>query len=412
MKDFRPIACCNMLYKIISKLVANRLKKALPEMIELNQTAFVKDRLLLENIVLATELVKDYHKDSIPTRCAIKFDISKAFDTVQWEFIMVTLWAMKFPDLFIHWVYICISTAAFSVSINVEVEGFYSSERGMRQGCTLSPYLYVIASNVLSRMLNRAAKDGKVKLHPHCKRVEVTHLSFADDILVFSDGSPSSIVGIVSVFNDFAGMSGLNINASKSSKFSAGKDKHLAVNAASHHRIGSSSLPICYLGLPLTTKSMTRHDYEPLIDKIRGRLLSWSSKSLSYAGRVQLIKSVIMSISNFWLSVFRLPQRCLDEIESLCSAFLWSRSPNIHTKAKVSWEEVCLPLEEGGLGIRRLRDVSRVFSLSLIWRLLTSSGSLWVAWTKENLLRHRSFWEIKNSTAGYLDMAEAIKVKK
>lgn len=102
-----------MLYKVISKILANRLKCLLPDFIEPNQSAFVEGRLLLENVLLATELVKDYHKDSITSRCAIKFDISKAFDTVQWSFIIGILKALQFPDIFIHWIYLCISTASF-----------------------------------------------------------------------------------------------------------------------------------------------------------------------------------------------------------------------------------------------------------------------------------------------------------
>ena len=87
----------------------------------------------------------------------------------------------------------CIDTAAFSVSVNGELEGFFSSSRGLRQGCSLSPYLYVIISNVLSKLLNRAASLGKIGYHPQCKEVNLSHLSFADDILVFSDGSPASL---------------------------------------------------------------------------------------------------------------------------------------------------------------------------------------------------------------------------
>lgn len=124
------------------------------------------------------------------------------------------------------------------------------------------------------------------------------------------------------------------------------------------------TLPIRYLGLPLTTKSMTRNDYEPLIDRIRTRLLFWTSKSLSYAGRLQLIKSVITSITNF--------------------------SPNNLSKAKVSWEELCSPRKEGGLGIRRLRDSSLTFALSLIWRLFVKFGLLYIAWTREYLLQKQS----------------------
>lgn len=91
MKDYRPISCCNVLYKVISKLLANRLKRVLPKFIASNQSAFVKERLLMENVLLASELVKGYHKDSISSRCAVKIDISKAFNSVQWPFLMSTL---------------------------------------------------------------------------------------------------------------------------------------------------------------------------------------------------------------------------------------------------------------------------------------------------------------------------------
>lgn len=98
----------------------------------MNQSAFVKDRLLLEIVLLATELVKDYHKDSISSFCEIKFDILKAFDTVLWEFITATLRAMHFLDKFIHWIYLCLSTAYFSISINGELAGFIFKVKGLR----------------------------------------------------------------------------------------------------------------------------------------------------------------------------------------------------------------------------------------------------------------------------------------
>ena len=115
MKDYRPISCCNFIYKVISKLIANRLKIVLPKFISGNQSTFVKDRLLIENLLLATELVKDYHKDLISARCAIKIDISKTFDSVQWSFILHALAAMDFPPEFVHWISLCITTASFSI---------------------------------------------------------------------------------------------------------------------------------------------------------------------------------------------------------------------------------------------------------------------------------------------------------
>ena len=101
ISDYRLIACCNVIYKVISKILANSLKRLLPSFISSNQSTFVKDRLLMENVLLAYELVKNYHKDSVSARCAVKIDISKAFDLVQWYFMLSILSEMNLPEKFI-----------------------------------------------------------------------------------------------------------------------------------------------------------------------------------------------------------------------------------------------------------------------------------------------------------------------
>ncbi|XP_013617494.1 PREDICTED: uncharacterized protein LOC106324013 [Brassica oleracea var. oleracea] len=312
MKDFRPISCCIILYKVVSKVLARRLKVLLPELIEPNQCAFVKGRLLLENVLMATELIKNYRKDLIGSRSVLKLDISKAFDTVKWSFIEDTLRAMHIPEQFIHGIHVCLSTGAFSVSVNGELEGFFPSARGLRQGCALSPYLFFIAINVPSLAFNKSAASGSIGYHPTCSQINLTHLSFADDIMVFTNGEPSSLQGIFSVLNEFE---------------------------------------------------------------------SW------------------------------LPKRCLETIERMCSSFLWSGTPNSIGKAKVAWDEVCMPKEEAGLGIRRLVDSSKVLVLSLIWRLITNSSSLWVAWTRTNLLRNRCFWNVKDTQSGSWIWLKLLKLR-
>lgn len=164
MKDYRPIACCNLLYKVISKVLACRLKTVLPEAIESNQSAFIKERLLVENVLLASELVNGYHKTTNSNRDAIKFDISKAFDT-EWSFITYVLKAKGLHAQFILWIRVCISIVAFSVLVNGSLEGFFTSARGIRQGCSLLPYLYVILNNVLSKMMNKEVKAQQFGYH-------------------------------------------------------------------------------------------------------------------------------------------------------------------------------------------------------------------------------------------------------
>lgn len=222
MKDYRPISCCNVIYKVISKLLANRMKIIIPLFISLNQSAFVKDRLLMENVLLASELDKSYHKDSVSERCAVKIDVSKVFDSVQWTFLLYVLEALNFTEKFILWIRKCIELASFSVQVNGELAGYFNSKRGLRQGCSLSPYFFVICMQVLTKLLDKAAVEKRIGYHPYCKELGLTHICFADDVLVFSDGKKRSIEGILAVFQEFATISGVSISLEKSTLYLAG----------------------------------------------------------------------------------------------------------------------------------------------------------------------------------------------
>lgn len=401
MNDYRPISCCNVLYKIISKILANRLKIILPSFIAPNQSAFLKDRLMMENLLLATELVKDYHKEGVSSRCAMKIDISKAFDSVQWPFLLNVLAALNLPDRFIHWINLCISTASFSVQVNGELAGFFQSKRGLRQGCSLSPYLFVICMNVLSLSLDKAAEARRFGYHPRCKNMKLTHLCFADDIMVFSDGNARSMEGILEVFQEFSYISGLNISLEKSTLFLAGVNGPSRDVILARFPFDAGSLPVRYLGLPLLSRRLTLVDCLPLIEKIKSRISSWKHRPLSYAGRLQLLVSVIASLTNFWISAFRLPSACIREIERICAAFLWS-GPSLNSKKnKLAWKDVCKPKNEGGLGLKSIVEVNKVACFKLIWRIVSCNTSLWVNWVQRELIRTGSFWSVKeNSSIG------------
>ena len=173
----------------MSIFLANRLKKLLPRIITETQSAFVQGRLLMENVLLVSELVKGYHKDVVSSRCVMKIDIAKAFGSVKWEFVLKSLRALGFPERFIHWIELCITSPSFSAQVNGDLAGYFQSSRGLRQGCSLSPYLFVFCMNVLSLKIDRGVVDKKFKLHPRCKNLSITHLCFA----YFVEGSKKSI---------------------------------------------------------------------------------------------------------------------------------------------------------------------------------------------------------------------------
>lgn len=164
-----------------------------------------------------------------------------------------------------------------------------------------------------------------------------------------------------------------------------------------HFPFSTGKLLVRYLGLPLLTKNMTVLDYLPLIEKIRKRIGLWTGWFLSYSGRLQLIKSVITSLANFWMAAFRLPSGCIKEIERLCSAFLWSGLDLNGRKVKVAWKDICKLKKEGGLGMRSLKEINLVSCLKLVWRIL-SSNSVWVNWIKIYLIRKGSLWTVKENT--------------
>lgn len=274
-----------------------------------------------------------------------------------------------------RWITLCITTLHFLCKSMGELAGYFQSTRGLRQGCSLSPYLFVLCMNVLSHKIDKAAAKRKFKFHPRCKSLLLTHLCFAD-LMVFLEGSNESIQGALAVFDEFAVWSGLNIRIEKSSLYLAGVSEEEESQILTNFPFAKGNLHVRYLGLPLMTKAMRRQDYFPLVEKIRSRMNTWTSRMLSYAGRLQLISAVIMSIVNLWSVVYRLPSKCIQEIEQLCGAFLWSGPDLKTTKAKVAWKVVCKPKKEGGLGLRSLKEVNMVNVLKLVWRMLSGS-SLW-----------------------------------
>lgn len=362
MKDFRPIFCCHLIYKVFSKIIANMLKVRLPRFIAVNQSAFVKDKLLIENLLLATEIVKDFHKLQVSARCAIKIDIFNAFDSVQCSFLLNVSSAMDFSPQFIHQIFLCNSTAFFSVQINRELVGYFQSRRGLRQGCSLSPYLFVMVMDVLSKLLDRTASNKLFGYHPRCNNLGLTHLSFADDFMVLTDGKIRLLEGIVKVFDEFSKASGLRISMEKTTVYLGESSCH---EITSKFQFTTGHFPVKYLGLPLTTKCMTSGDYLPLLEDIKKRINSWKLRFLSFVGRLELIKSVLQSITNFWMGAFRLQSSYIQDIEKLCSTFLWSGHELNPKKANISWEEITEPKEEGRL--RCLRESNKVCCLKLLW---------------------------------------------
>ncbi|KAL0292815.1 UNVERIFIED_CONTAM: hypothetical protein Sradi_6972200, partial [Sesamum radiatum] len=217
VSDFRPIACCNVLYKAISKILVKRMHKVLHKLIDYSQTAFVPGRSIADNIMLAQELLSGYNQARFPKRCTIKIDIQKAYDSVKWDFLLETLKIFKFPHQFINWIDQCITTAAFSIALNGQLHGFFKGSKGIRQGDPSSPYLFVLVMELFHVLFQlRVQSEGDFQFHWKCEELGILNLCFADDVLLFCAGDVPSVRRIKAVLDEFAALSGLLVNPTKS----------------------------------------------------------------------------------------------------------------------------------------------------------------------------------------------------
>ena len=168
----------------------------------------------------------------------------------------------------------CITTPSFSVSVNGELAGFFASKRGLRQGDPLSPLLFIIAMKAFSRSLSVAAHRQEYQFHPKCKEINLTHLSFADDIFLFDGGTKSSVQVIMDELNRFEEFSGMQVNKQKSSIFIVGVNGDVKIDLLNTTGFSLGSFPMKYLGVPLISTRLSHCDCQPLLDKIMTRIQS------------------------------------------------------------------------------------------------------------------------------------------
>ncbi|KAL2231030.1 UNVERIFIED_CONTAM: hypothetical protein Sindi_1697400 [Sesamum indicum] len=323
------------------------------------QGAFIPGRSIGDNILLAQELFTGYNQMRLPPRCALKVDIRKAYDTVEWDFLLAVLQLFGFPQTFTKWIEECVTTASFSIGLNGNPHGFFAGARGLRQGDPLSPYLFVLVMEVLHLgFLQLIEQDMQFTYHWKCESAKVFQLGFADDLLLFCRADLDSLRVLKMGLDRFAEWSGLRLNVQKShviiSRSAQGwKDQILAAMG-----FQEGHLPMRYLGIPLLSSRLSIADCQPLLLKIDARIKGWEGISLSYAGRVQIIKSVLSAMSIYWASAFILPKAIIKQIEKRLRNFLW-KGTYTSGYAKVAWKDVCKPIVEGGQGIKDIGILNR-----------------------------------------------------
>ncbi|GMI65454.1 hypothetical protein HRI_000214700 [Hibiscus trionum] len=376
VEDYRPISLVNSLYKIVAKILSKRLSSCISEVVGENQFAFIPGKQISDCALIANEIIDDLRKRR-KTSIVFKADFRRAYNTVDWSFLDLIMQKMGFSVRWRKWISECLSLALVSVLVNGKPSKAFSIKRGLRQGCPLSPLLFNLVGEALSLLLKKADAMGFIEgVQIGSSDVSISHLQFADGLVVFAKGDRENVINIKRLLRVFGLASGLSLNLSKTNLFGIAVDQLTVEEWAVNLGFKAGLLPSTYLGLPLGASRNSVQIWNPIIDKVKGKLAGWKGNFLSIAGRVCLIKSVLNNLLIYFPSLFKMPVSIADTLNRLFSHFLWGphASRPIHW---VKWDKVVKPKQMGGLGIADIQLKNRALINKWAWRYSFESGCLW-----------------------------------
>eukprot|EP00253_Pinus_taeda_P009219 PITA_09219 len=369
---YRPISLCNSSYKIVAKLLANRIKPLLQNLISPAQGGFVKGRQILDNVIQIQEALHSSYARK-EQGMIIKLDMSNAFDRVNRSFLFRVLEAFGFCQDFINIIKACIDNVWIAPFVNGRPTEFFSATKGLRQGCPLSPFLFILMADSLSRKLSQEQHRGSI---PGIRIVQdtpsVNHALFVDDALLLGGASLRMAKAFKSTLQKFCNATGALISERKSAVYAWNSDQQTIDRIATE--LGFKGYAewdkIKYLGLLLTMGSNRNNLWEEVISKFNKKIAAWGGVWLSSGGKLTLIQSVLSALPTFQASLLLAPRQIADQISCLIRNFLWSGGKGNNNRFHlVNWELVKRPIKEGGLQIRDPLQANLAMGCKILWQI-------------------------------------------
>ncbi|KAL0454906.1 UNVERIFIED_CONTAM: hypothetical protein Slati_0829800 [Sesamum latifolium] len=280
-----PDGCSSAIYHACWEFITTDINEAVKD--------FFCGRLNGDNFLIAQEIIHHldlrYNKGNL----VINLDTSKAYDRVNWNFLIAVMQKMGFPPRFLTLIKHAIQNCWFTILVNGEAAGSYKSSKGLRQADPISPALFILAAEAFSRGLDFLFNvNPKIFCQTKCE-VKISHLSYADDVIFFTNCEEASLIKLMKVLRNFKEISGPKINHAKSAFIPGKKANLIARRIKSITGFSMKALPITYLEAPFYKSNKKKMLYKNLIDKVRAKISRWEHYHLSYGGRLQLIKTVL-----------------------------------------------------------------------------------------------------------------------
>ncbi|VFQ85765.1 unnamed protein product [Cuscuta campestris] len=369
LDQFRPISLSTFFSKITTRILSDRLKKLLPKLISPEQAAFQQGKSITEQVLMAKEMVHLLSAKVRGGNCILKLDLSKAFDKLSWHFLERILAKFGFNQRVVQLLMGNLKSTFFSVLINGQPKGFFPMKCGVKQGDPLSPLLFILALEGLTRFLNFQHSIGRISSFSSGRTPTPSHLLYADDIIIFTKADCRNLLRVKTILSSFMEASGQAINLNKSQAIVHDKMR-LEQKRAITRILGIKchTKEFTYLGSTIVRGKLRKIHCKDLVEKFEKRITSWYSRKLNQMGRLILIKHVLSSIPLHLVAAQTLPKSIIKCLNGLMANFFWGARDDGHKCHWRRWTRLCLPFEEGGLGLRDLNLCQTAASIDLWWK--------------------------------------------
>lgn len=362
LKNWRPITLLNVDYKILAKALGNRIISHLPSLIDEDQTGYVKKRFIGNNIRIIEDIIV-YTKTNNVAGILLAIDFEKAFDSLRWSFLDKCLEAFNFGQQFRSYINVLYCDISAAVINNGYISRWFSPKKGVRQGCPLSPYLFILAVETLSCAIRNSELIRGIRMND--SEIKITQL--ADDTTCFVKDK-LSLRHLLALFKQFELCAGLKMNVEKTKAKVLGPE---AMPRDNLYGLDWTEDAIHTLGVTISTDENNHYllNYKKRLKNMKNLLSGWKCRKLSLKGKVTVINTLAISPLIYLASVIHVPDQVIHEVKQIIVDFVWDSKP-----PKVAYNVMIQSIENGGLKLVDFECKVKSLKISFIKRLLNNKS--------------------------------------